>query len=273
MEGLDSGLLAGFSFPGAAATPATDWDELLPRSLSSTDKNRLSGSAVEYRVVRYSANDGPSRDYFRRALAGTAHMSAEGSVTRLLFELRRGRDEAVSQLWERYFRKLAELAHHRLQRRAWGGVDEEDVALSALHSFVNRVTHGDFPGLRGRDDLWRLLAAIANRKALNAIRDELTQRRGGGHTLQSDSVFERVFREEPTPAEAAEMLDETDRLLNVVLARAEPTLRVIAMRTLRGDDRRMIAHDLGVSLRTIERKNQVIQLLWKADLESRFPGS
>ena len=53
----------------------------------------------------------------------------EHSVTRWLSDLKAGdRDEALRQLWERYFGRLARLAQLHLQASSRGTADGEDVA-------------------------------------------------------------------------------------------------------------------------------------------------
>jgi DNA-directed RNA polymerase specialized sigma24 family protein len=54
----------------------------------------------------------------------------DGSVTRLIGNLKAGDDSAAEQLWQRYFHRLVHLARSRLcsARRAGAIEDEEDAA-------------------------------------------------------------------------------------------------------------------------------------------------
>src|SRR5262249_25246064 len=61
-------------------------------------------------------------------------MSSPGSVTVWIAELREGDSRAAQRLWEGYFRRLVELARHKLLGRPRAAADEEDVALSAFDS-------------------------------------------------------------------------------------------------------------------------------------------
>jgi DNA-directed RNA polymerase specialized sigma24 family protein len=61
-------------------------------------------------------------------------MSSAGSVSRLLEGFRAGDDAAVRSLWERYCDRLVRLARYKLRNAGRRVADEEDVALSALHS-------------------------------------------------------------------------------------------------------------------------------------------
>src|ERR1051326_5991770 len=100
-------------------------------------------------------------------------MHTEGSITAWIGQLKAGRKDAAQPVWERYFQRLAGLACKKLgsSRRA---TDEEDVALSAIHSFFLGAKKGRFPQLEDRDDLWKLLVTITERKALDQLRSNRT---------------------------------------------------------------------------------------------------
>jgi len=196
-------------------------------------------------------------------------MQEPGSITRWVSDLAMRDDDAARLVWDRFFHRLVALAKQQLQRRSWGGVDEEDVALSALDSFIARRGVGEYPQLGSRDDVWKLLSVITRRKALNVMRREMADRRGGGQQAGQEFDLINAFRAEPTPDQAAEVLDEARRLLDVVLANRDSNLRVIALGKLQGEDNGVLAKQLAVSRRTIERKLELIRLLWEQDLESR----
>src|SRR6476646_9661876 len=97
-----------------------------------------------------------------------------GSVTTWIGELRQGNTAAAQQLWERYYGQLLQFARGTPLREA----DEEDVALSAFHSFCQ--TAARFPKLNGRNDLWQILIMLTARKASHERRRQKAQKRGGG---------------------------------------------------------------------------------------------
>src|SRR5262245_13862891 len=92
-------------------------------------------------------------------------MSNEGSVTRWLQPLARGDQEAARQLFGQYFRRLVGLARNRLADAPRAAADEEDVALSAFHSFCRGLQQGRIEKPSNRHSLWGLLAVITVRKA------------------------------------------------------------------------------------------------------------
>src|SRR5262245_17831545 len=102
-----------------------------------------------------------------------------GSITGCIAALRRGDRDAAALLWDRYSRRLVDLARARLRAAARRAADEEDVALSAFDSLCRRIEQGRFPRLDDRDDLWRLLVVITLRKAIALAGREWRARRGG----------------------------------------------------------------------------------------------
>src|SRR5690349_4606330 len=94
---------------------------------------------------------------------------AERSVTRWIGSLKAGDADAAQRLWERYFGALVRLAYARLRGAPRAAADEEDAALSAFDSFCRGAARGRYPRLDDRDDLWRLLVVITERKALDQI--------------------------------------------------------------------------------------------------------
>jgi hypothetical protein len=57
--------------------------------------------------------------------------------------------------------------------------DEDDVALSAFHSFCARAATGRFPDLKHRYEVRNLLITITSRKANEYLRYHARKRRGG----------------------------------------------------------------------------------------------
>ena len=198
-------------------------------------------------------------------------MSDEGSVSRWLDGLKAGDDADIRRLWDRYFQRLVRLAGTRLPGHARRELDEEDVALSAFHSFCDRIGRGQFPQLADRDDLWRLLVTITARKAIKTVRSQTRLKRGGGHVLGESALIgpdtpgaglAAFLAREPTPAFAAQFAEDYERLL----ARLDDgTLRAIAVLKLEGHTSEEIAAALETSKRTIDRKLQLIRLIWQEE--------
>jgi DNA-directed RNA polymerase specialized sigma24 family protein len=196
-------------------------------------------------------------------------MTPEGSVTHWITRLQTGDDDAARFLWERYFRPLVELAHKRLRDSPLGGEDEQ-VALSAFDSFCRGARAGRFPDLGGRDNLWGLLLTITTRKVADLVQYEQRQKRRpkvgriANPSHEPVPAVEQVAGREPSPADAAEMAEEFDRLL----ARLhKPDLQAVALWKLEGYTNEEIAHRLGRKTRTVERKLEEIRRIWSWRLD------
>src|SRR5262245_15997347 len=101
-----------------------------------------------------------------RGPGGAPMADGEGrSVTAWIASLKAGNAEAAEALWRRYFEALVRLARARLRGTSRAVADEEDAALSAFDSFCRGAACGRYPRLDDRDDLWRLLVVITERKA------------------------------------------------------------------------------------------------------------
>jgi DNA-directed RNA polymerase specialized sigma24 family protein len=201
-------------------------------------------------------------------------MPSENSVSRWLEGLREGNDADVQRLWDRYFQRLVHLASARLPGGARRVSDEEDVALSAFHSFCDRVGRGQFPQLVDRDDLWRLLVTITTRKVVESVRRQTRKKRGGGRVLgesafaDEDAIDEgmaQVLSREPAPEVAAEFAEDYERLIGKL---EDPALKSVALRKLEGHSSEEIAAEFGTSRRTIDRKLMLIRRIWQEELAS-----
>jgi hypothetical protein len=107
----------------------------------------------------------------------------EGSITHWLDELKAGDPTAAQHLWARYFTDLVRRARARLRKAPRAAEDEEDVALGAFDSFCTAAARGRFPRLDDRDDLWRVLVTLTERKASKLLRRQRRLKRGGGRVV------------------------------------------------------------------------------------------
>ncbi len=122
-------------------------------------------------------------------MLGVAAVVQEDAVTLWLDGIKAGDGMDIQRLWDRYFQRLVRLAGAKLPAHCRRSFDEEDVALSAFQSFCDRAGQGQFPKLSDRDDLWRLLATITVRKALDTMRHQTRQKRGGGNVLGESALL------------------------------------------------------------------------------------
>jgi DNA-directed RNA polymerase specialized sigma24 family protein len=196
-------------------------------------------------------------------------MSLEGSVTTHLGKLKKGDQAAARPLWERYFPWLVGLARRKLQSKPSGAADAEDVALGAFAKFCQSAEQGRLPEVRNRNELWRLLVTLTVRMAIDEVRRECRQKRGGtaraaeydmpGAMLASESPAELAASRESPPDFAAQVAEECERLLGGL---DDDDLKAIVVWKTEGCTNEEIAVRLGVVLRTVERKLRVIRQQW-----------
>lgn len=201
-----------------------------------------------------------------------APVTADGSITRWIAQLKQGDDEGAERLWRLYFAPMVALARRKLGAVARRGADEEDVALSAFKSFCLGARAGQFEQLADRSSLWPLLVSITLHKSVDLVRRESRAKRGGGVTLvelspegaaAADPLA--LLSREPTPEFAAHLADELGHLLDKLAATGDESLARIALWRMEGDSTSDIAGRLGCVRRTVERKLQVIARLWEEE--------
>lgn len=186
------------------------------------------------------------------------HSSPSNSVSQWLADLKTGNNTAATPLWERYYPRLVAVARQRLAGFPRGVADEEDVALSAFNGFCRDVAAGRFPKLDDRNDLWQVFLMITGQKAIDLIRRESAEKRGGRPTRQTAEIAE-VAGNEPSAEYAIMVAEEFARLL----AKLEDSdLRDLAAWKIEGMSNGEIAARWGCAPRTVERRLKVIRSLW-----------
>lgn len=202
-------------------------------------------------------------------------MVDDAEVTLWLHKLARGDELAAQKIWEQYCQKLFAVARRKLGELPRRAADEEDVVLSAFHSFCRGVAAGRFPQLADRSELRRLLVTITARKAVAQIRRANYQKRGGG-AVRGESVFfnkessedgaglDQVLGTEPSPDFAAAVEEQCALLLDRL---DDDSLRSVALWKLEGYKNEEIAEKLNCALTTVERKLARIRKRWGQEIE------
>lgn len=198
-------------------------------------------------------------------------MHARESITGWIERLRQGDQQAASQLWDHYYSRLIQLARGALRVARPTVADEEDVVLSAFHSFYRAVQAGRFPNLKDRDDLWRILLRLTERKAIDQVRRDRALKRGAGAVVQASCLDDETGADglaeavdpEPTPELALLMAEQFEHLLGLL---GDDTLRNIAVLKLEGFGNDEIARRLDCALRTVERKLGIIRTSWESEV-------
>ena len=195
------------------------------------------------------------------------------SVTAWIGDLKAGRNLASEKIWQRYFGQLVRVAARRLGSAPRRVADEEDVAVSVFESLCRGAAAGRFQQLHDRDDLWKLLTAIAGMKAVDQIRRQTAQKRGGT-TVRGESIvegagsdelgFDQIALGEPTPEFLAVMEEQQQEMFAVL---PDQSLRDVARLRFEGFSNEEMSKELGISLRSVERKLKVIRQIWASMME------
>ena len=195
---------------------------------------------------------------------------SDDPITLWIDQLRQGDDLAARDLWNHFFRRLHELAWHKLRLTTRPVYSEEDAAQSAFHSVCAGIVAGRFPDLQDRDSLWRLMLVITAQKVANRHRYDQQQRRDVRRN-SSDSIFTdsrqnldaramTAASREPTPEFAAEFVDICECLFRSL---EDSTLKEIAGLKLEGYTDSEIADRLNCSRRTVQRRITIIRRHWQ----------
>lgn len=197
-------------------------------------------------------------------------------VTQWIEGLKAGDDAAVTDLWNRYFDRLVQLARQRLGTTPRRVADEEDVAVSVFRCLCAGAEHGRLAEISDRGDLWRVLVTMTLRKTIDQQRRLAGKKRGSGK-VRGESVFLRRSGEEaspglqqfggdiPTPQMMVIIEEEGQRLLESL---EDEKLKQIALWKLEGFTNDEIAGKLCLTTRSIERKLQRIREKWSQVLEA-----
>ena len=197
----------------------------------------------------------------------------DGSVTRQLKDIMSGDLAAFDLLWARYYRRLVRIADAKLNSARHLGVaaDGEDAALSAFGTFFKGIADGKFNQVSNRDELWRLLAVLTARKAIDQISRAKTRKRGGGRVLNASDLpaasaglmadwAAALPGREPTPEFTLMVLEQCRMLLEAL---PDDRVLAIALWRMEGYSREEIAQKLGCSQRTVTYRLEYIRKAWE----------
>lgn len=195
----------------------------------------------------------------------------DDSAVNLMQRLRAGDEDAMRQIFARYYDRLVQQAAKSLYGRPRAARDEEDLAQSALGSFWNALQAGRLQALDDPQSLERLLMKMLARKAVDWLRYESAGKRGGGK-VRGDSGFPRAAHGDDsqgsiqvpddgsTPAAHATAEEWWQQLFDLL---PDDDCRRLVREKLDGVTNREIADRLGCSLRQIERRLHLVRKLWE----------
>ena len=200
------------------------------------------------------------------------------SVSLWIEDVKQGNQESALKLWERYFERLVKTTEWKMRDISKRVADEEDIAISAFNSMFLGAAQGQYDQLKNREDLWKLLVSITSHKIVDQVRNQTSQKRGSGE-VRGESIFLNVNDAESpagfemfvdgdhqaSPEFMMSLEEEHQRLLELL---RDDTQRDIATLKLEGLTSEEIAAKLEISLRSVERKLNLIRELWSAEIST-----
>ncbi len=205
------------------------------------------------------------------------HNAAPDDELELLLQgIREGNEQSLVKFWDLHYRQLTVLARRKMGNVRLRTHDEEDFALSAIHSFYKGLAERRFDGVRNNSELWKLLATIVIRKITKQRKKQLTQKRGRGQ-VRGESVFSNdandntddrrvglgnIPAKDHSPCLEADFIDTCEYLFEML---DDETTRNIAKLSMEGHSVDAIAEMLGCVRRTVERKLKKIREKWASE--------
>ena len=191
--------------------------------------------------------------------------SAAGSVTGWIGDLKMKDPEAQRKIWNRFVDRLVRYANRKLHGGNCQIVDASDIANMAFANFFEKSPE-QFESLVNRNDLWQILALLAERRAIDEIRKAAALKNGGGRLLNESMLgtdqdgqslrLDHFAEQGTTPDFDVLLNEELETRLNSL---NDEVLRQIAIEKMQGCRNREIAAKLTISLRSVERKLGVIR--------------
>jgi DNA-directed RNA polymerase specialized sigma24 family protein len=195
--------------------------------------------------------------------------NAPGSVTRLLPGLKAGEHDAVGEFWDRYFQPLVRVAADRMNPARCRAIGPEDLAQEVLLDLCRVLAAPDvddrFPRLTSRENLWKLLVCFAARAAFDHNTKESRRARvlAGGSGL-GEAGFTAFAERQPAPDFAVAVGELLEQLADRTNPEQAERLQTIAVLKMEGYEHTEIADRLGCSVKSVERKVELIRKIWEA---------
>jgi len=173
-------------------------------------------------------------------------MAGDESPEALLARWRHGDQEAATQLYIRFARRLWFLASRHLGERWRRRVDPDDILQSAFRTFFRRTREGQYE-VSDAAAVAYLLVRITLHKVAKAVEREGMQKRDPGRETYDEEA--RLASRAPTPEEEAALADEVQCLSQRF---PERDRQILAMH-FEGGSNRAIASRMGISEATVRR--------------------
>jgi RNA polymerase sigma-70 factor (ECF subfamily) len=183
------------------------------------------------------------------------------SFADLMGRLQSGEDDAATELFLRFARRLVGLARGHLDARLAAKVDPEDVVQSAYKSFFVRHRQGDLE-VGSWDGLWGLLTLITLRKCADraayygAGKRDLSKETAAAGTDSTPGLWQLAVDRDPRPDEAAALAETVEALFRSL---DDPDERGVLELSLQGYTATEISETLGRAERSVRRLRERVR--------------
>ncbi len=157
------------------------------------------------------------------------HHDDAAKLSHIFAQIQGARNEdACRELWNAVYSRLLIIARTRLAGQHRPAVDEVDLALSAINSFVHAAEAGRLNSVHGRDDLWRVLITILLRKIGALTERQAAEKRGSG-LVRGDSFFDALANDHEDGFDGVRDPGDPDRSRNK-FPKSQPEVSVLKLR-------------------------------------------
>jgi len=182
---------------------------------------------------------------------GDQHRASDSHPTdrSLVRRLQVGSNDAASQLYLKYARRLQSLAKANVARDLSARLDVEDIVQSIFRTFFRRVSRGEYEIPEG-EELWGLLLVIG----LNKIRAVGEYHRAAKRDVRltaGDAALDRAVEKEAEGDEVS--LSILRMAIEELMEKFSSVHREVLNMRIEGNDIATIAERVGRSKRSVER--------------------
>lgn len=202
--------------------------------------------------------------FYRSSVARNESDDSLGSITLSFRQFQsQGDPVAAKAIWKRFFPRLIGLAKRVLDGQSLPA-EAEDAVQEAFMQFFESVQNGKYAHPVNRDDLWRILSMITVQRVRKQVSRERAQKRGGGH-VRLASQIQGTGSGSLKMDEAISVLPtaEWDLAIAEIFELLDTELQRVAMMRLAGYTNMQIKDELRCSLRSVERRVQIIRVTWQ----------
>lgn len=189
--------------------------------------------------------------------------------TAIFQRIKMGDDDAFAELYQTLHERVKEVAQRKINqsRAPTQSADADDIVDSVFMRFRTRAMGDYFSKFSDRKALWYLLVKITHDRVVGLVRHENFAKRDKSRTFRLDGDTIECFQQ---TAEVVVQLEDTLKFLLDHLDDDKLKLREIARYVFDEYPKQEISERIGVSIRTVERRLQLIKEKWSAlDAEIR----